>query len=708
MMPTFFLRFDSPDLEMRVLKLVEHLDNGRHLNMINNFTGEEKEYLLKCSNSEEGKKKSALVESSGMAKRYAKVSRKEKTKIGKEIQGAAQDDITSVCSNDLNPDPPCRKRKAPSTVYHNLAELEEMISSNTSTDPHQTRNDSRNNELVNVFGAVLSIRPAKLTKRSEWMMQLTLTDDSLPAEESTTPLNVSHIAQNIDDTSTHGTKKKIAFVTLMIFIIDYKDLPEVLRAGDILRVHRVKVQKWGDGIQLLSRRMSSFVVCRPVEATFRQYLDSSRQNVPSDSADHWQVQNLKKSPIDYSRTRELWEWAQTRLANHPSTSEEFRTNLAQMIVPDNGQSSHGDLTVMITKIISMDQNRPHYIPPGFLRVWDGSGHSESDKQPIQSLENEGLPDPPHQALSSIADIIRMRSLDDIGTEIFDPPKRLCGRVINIAIWEDSYWKLLENANCLVGTFIRLRNIRRNFGRLPTLTGDKEVFGMKIDSSVSLTPLPSYTYEVRRLLADHNARIMQNHEFNPNSGCLPLIVRKDLGRQQTLSWYRQKFPDDNTVCTLIQCMMGKEPCCFKVRFVIKKVFPSFNRENNDLKVLCFKGKDRANKASEAEVMIYQFTIGIYDATSEMNLIVSNSAGRNLIGIGSNDFLTETDTHMDPNQHHANIEGVCSRIETSVVHKGTIQSLMMNGVKYFVLDSLDSVNEVNSEKLSESLSREVRNI
>lgn len=43
----------------------------------------------------------------------------------------------------------------------------------------------------------------------------------------------------------------------------------------------------------------------------------------------------------------------------------------------------------------------------------------------------------------------------------DPPKRLCGRVVNIVIWEESHWELVQKAKeCFgEGKFVRVKNIK---------------------------------------------------------------------------------------------------------------------------------------------------------------------------------------------------------------------------------------------------------
>lgn len=50
----------------------------------------------------------------------------------------------------------------------------------------------------------------------------------------------------------------------------------------------------------------------------------------------------------------------------------------------------------------------------------------------------------------------------------DPPQSLCGKIVNIIIWERNHWNIIENARdyVSVGKFIRLRNVKEV--RLPSL------------------------------------------------------------------------------------------------------------------------------------------------------------------------------------------------------------------------------------------------
>jgi hypothetical protein len=106
-------------------------------------------------------------------------------------------------------------------------------------------------------------------------------------------------------------------------------------------------------------------------------------------------------------------------------------------------------------------------PKGVLRVWDGTGPPTTDPLPIGTNifpENE----PSSRAVSSIAKVIEQMNEklvlpnNDFASEIthIDPPKSLCGRVLNLVIWETSHWEQIRSAreHFEVGKFLRLRNV----------------------------------------------------------------------------------------------------------------------------------------------------------------------------------------------------------------------------------------------------------
>lgn len=68
-------------------------------------------------------------------------------------------------------------------------------------------------------------------------------------------------------------------------------------------------------------------------------------------------------------------------------------------------------------------------------------------------------DPPSEALQAIANAVeRIKAADD--SSALEPPKSLCGRVMNVAVWEEPDLQLIKET-LGVGTFIRLRNVHES-------------------------------------------------------------------------------------------------------------------------------------------------------------------------------------------------------------------------------------------------------
>jgi hypothetical protein len=136
------------------------------------------------------------------------------------------------------------------------------------------------------------------------------------------------------------------------------------------------IQEWKGDVQLLGRRSSSFVVVRP---------QSSESNPP---VNDWSIIPTAKDDTifgaeDTERAATLWHWAQARLASHPTLKPSTKMKLSDLSRQDQRESTedtHGDLTVMVSAILSVpDGLKTATTPLGFLRVWDGTGTPTSDQ-----------------------------------------------------------------------------------------------------------------------------------------------------------------------------------------------------------------------------------------------------------------------------------------------------------------------------------------
>lgn len=79
---------------------------------------------------------------------------------------------------------------------------------------------------VNVFAAVLGFSSPELTKGYDWKVVVTLVDESTP---------LPTMGEGNED-------ETLATTTIVIFCKQREELPELLKAGDVLRMHRVEIQ----------------------------------------------------------------------------------------------------------------------------------------------------------------------------------------------------------------------------------------------------------------------------------------------------------------------------------------------------------------------------------------------------------------------------------------------------------------------------------
>ena len=109
----------------------------------------------------------------------------------------------------------------------------------------------RTDLVVDVYGAVLGFTSPSFTKKGDWMITVTLIDESTPALEEAS-------------TGTDAGSKSISHITMIIFTSDKKKLPQISCAGDILRAHRVVAQ---------ASKVSEYNLCLIAEITEKYHVD---------------------------------------------------------------------------------------------------------------------------------------------------------------------------------------------------------------------------------------------------------------------------------------------------------------------------------------------------------------------------------------------------------------------------------------------------
>mmetsp|Transcript_35829 Transcript_35829/g.47438 ORF Transcript_35829/g.47438 Transcript_35829/m.47438 type:complete len:431 (+) Transcript_35829:273-1565(+) len=425
---------------------------------------------------------------------------------------------------------------------------------------------------------------------------------------------------------------------------------------------------------------------------------------------------------------------------------------------------NGDLTVMVIAVLQPSlscTSRNDTVGPvrGFLRVWDGTGPPQSDPLPPSFIEK----DPPSEALISIANILQgnptkssthptntttpfqnptTHSTTNTSNNEMDippppPPKSLCGRIINVAIWEKPHWDLVREKDSFirVGYPIRLRNV--SDGRLPC-----GLRCLMVRSKSSMTPLPERTFEVISLLKDHHRRIVRGDPYNPQSGVLPLHMDTATATTNTLPEEEDEEKeldhscnneDEDESCpsspinevelsnknkkdtrhptcysihkthsTLAECLSGDVPASFVSSFKIDRTYPVVNvkssssssddDDNENLKALCVQ--DEADGKLQ-----FQFAFHLNDGTTELDAIVSNDVAETLLGVTAIDVCADsyhnhcgdtsstkaTVAKRNKLSHEALGKQKLSKILDSTSH-GKIRSVCIDNSKYFILDDL----------------------
>ncbi len=204
----------------------------------------------------------------------------------------------------------------------------------------------------NIYGIVLGFTVPKLTRKGDWMMQVTLTDDSL---------NECNGESNSQD--------PISTLSITLFNKNKDSLPRISCAGDIIRCHRIVSNKWHDSMQLNSLKWST----------------NTTVNGRRDNDGHivWRSDGCKKTPLAMSRVKELWEYGQSLFSKQSAVNRAFRIMIENVeIVPESNndpRKDYGDMIAMVANVIPFPISlQSPTSPRGFIRAWDGTGPSSTD------------------------------------------------------------------------------------------------------------------------------------------------------------------------------------------------------------------------------------------------------------------------------------------------------------------------------------------
>lgn len=486
---------------------------------------------------------------------------------------------------------------------------------------------------------------------------------------------------NMDNGDDDDAEKVVHTVNINIFTKVKDALPKVLYAGDVLRMHRVKLQQWKDDMQLMGIRASSYVVCR---GNVQDPAATTQWTVLSTS------QTSQVSQAEQKRMQTLWTWGQKRILSHPTMKPENSFKLGDvmhqesaMMASTQSEIAGGDITVMVSAILPIPEHELTAVSPrGFLRVWDGTGTPDSDPYPLPGVM-VGANDPPSSALVQLAALVKRLRFIRQNPDL-QPPKVVTGRVVNVAIWEKTHWELVNQA-VTVGSFVRLRNVRDD--RLP----NSGLHCLMVLPNSYLTPLPSFCYEVVQLLEEHNGRLLRKEPENPQSGILPLsydeqsdnnngnereamdisepaVSGSPVGQQRHAGQL-----DSRTFQKLMDLVPAPVDSFFEGTIKVIALIPSMsNLASSGLEHICtIKENDSVHS--------YCFGVRVRDETDgEIDAIVMDEAvGQKLVGMPAEEALQSS---------LGALFNLYRMIQEQEARHATIKSIAHLGTKYFVVQSL----------------------
>jgi hypothetical protein len=210
-------------------------------------------------------------------------------------------------------------------------------------------------------------------------MSVTLFDDSTLSNDG------SDQHRNEDDVDDQCIDSERC-VVMNIFAKERSGLPHFKAVGDVLRAHRVIVQRWRGKMQLLGKpNMTSYVWGRKTAVHTSRGGDAATEE--------WQRYATARKSLSFSDEderyfKELWHWGQSQLASKPLLHTVERFQIGDMCPSERDDLTtkdafppfkQGDVIAMVVAI-QPDRHRlsNSSTPVGYLRLWDGTGSTASD------------------------------------------------------------------------------------------------------------------------------------------------------------------------------------------------------------------------------------------------------------------------------------------------------------------------------------------
>ncbi|KAK1948515.1 Protection of telomeres protein 1 [Phytophthora citrophthora] len=391
---------------------------------------------------------------------------------------------------------------------------------------------------ADIYGVVINMTLPKKTNGRDLCMTVSVTDETCPTREKAIPIN--------------------------IFYPTIEKMPKITCVGDIIRFHKVKIQRYQDNIQgLCMSKATRHLVLRESTGGKLEQLTSS---------DTWTFELS-----DEKRARQLIKWSRTSMMEDttlPPGCEQAPKLLSEL------KSVEGfvDLVVRVLYLDDSDE-------PVRLIVWDGSGNAaDSDPLILQTLEDKN---------------VRV------------PAKGLLKEVVM-----SSCWSLVRDMGFVKGilTWCRFRNlavaINEPVPGAPVVPGRLEILRFREGTSIML--MPDFTLDVQHRIALLNgtpvastqetthAKPQPPSQSHKPTTSLPVVVTTLIPDH-----IQNKIP----VTPLREILnSSKSPRKFHCLARVRSIWPT------DIEKIC---KPRPDNSSEFQ---YSFALTIEEGNDSLNIIV----------------------------------------------------------------------------------------
>ena len=289
----------------------------------------------------------------------------------------------------------------------------------------------------------------------------------------------------------------------------------------------------------------------------------------------------------------------------------------------------------------------------------------------------------------------------IGTnDDLEAPQCLCGRVVNVVIWEAKQWSFINKAGSSTyvqaGKFIRIQNAAVKSDdalckyvvistpcavlfRCSASIISHDVFSaLHAHSNTMITPVPDSTFEVQSLLRNHHLRVQGNHPFNARSALLPLVLPNRVIKGNPLisnDFARQHLASESETRTLLDCILSPPTLRCKVRFYIQDI-----RNKPDV------GSLSELVISNKHTFYYQLFVQARDGDIDLDLLVPDRVAENMLGITAREVVKESGESPDSNNSsaiRAGYERLVTLLQTNEAVEAPIWTVVWNERTYFVL-------------------------